>query len=59
MQILRTVYAEDLEAALAIYHGIGEACARLRARPLSGAGFAVIEARAAALADAARKAAKP
>lgn len=46
---------KDLEAALVIYRGVGEACARLRARHLSGAGFAVIEARAAALADAASK----
>lgn len=48
---------KDLEAALVIYSGVAEACARLRDRPLSGAGFAVIEARATALADAGRKAA--
>ncbi len=47
---------KDLDAALVIYRGVSEACARLRDRPLSGAGFAVIEARAATLADAARKA---
>lgn len=48
----------DIEAALLIYRGVRQACARLRERPLSGAGFAVIEARAQALADAAQKAAK-
>ncbi len=46
----------DIEAALVIYRGVREASARLRERPLSGAGFAVIEARAQALADAAQKA---
>lgn len=48
----------DLEAALVIYRGVRQACARLRERPLSGAGFSVIEARAQALADAAQKAAE-
>jgi hypothetical protein len=50
---------EDRVAALAIYEGIQEASARVRSRLLSGAGFAVIEARAATLRDAARKAAAP
>lgn len=44
----------DREAALLIYQGIREACARVRDRPLSGPGFAVIEARAAALESALR-----
>lgn len=48
----------DAEAALVIYLGVEEASARLRSRPLSGAGFAVIEARAASLKDSARKAAE-
>ncbi len=39
----------DREAALLIYQGVRAACARVRDRPLSGPGFAVIEARAAAL----------
>lgn len=47
----------DLDAALVIYRGVRQACARLRERPLSGSGFSVIEARAQALADAAQKAA--
>ncbi len=46
----------DIEAALVIYRGVRQACARLRERPLSGAGFSVIEARAQALADTAQKA---
>lgn len=45
----------DPEAALLVYDGIREACAQTRARPLAGGGFAVLEARAAALADAARR----
>jgi len=52
----RTEYQDrDVEAALVIYQGVRQACARLRGRPLSGAGFSVIEARAQALADGARK----
>jgi hypothetical protein len=45
----------DKDAALAIYRGVREACARVRSRWLSGPGFAVIEARAAALEQAALK----
>lgn len=45
----------DPEAALVIYRGVREACASVRGRPLSGAGFAVIEARAAALEQAAQQ----
>lgn len=48
----------DSETALAIYRGVREVCARVRARPLSGSGFAVVEARAAALEDAAARAAQ-
>ena len=48
----------DIEAALVIYRGVRQACARLRERPLSGTGFSVIEARAQALADAAQKTAQ-
>jgi hypothetical protein len=48
----------DPEAALAIYRGVREICGRVRARPLSGSGFAVIEARAAALEDATTRAAQ-
>ena len=44
----------DPEAALVIYQGVRGACARVRERALSGAGFAVIEARATALASAVR-----
>lgn len=44
----------DSEAALLIYRGIRAACARVRERPGSGAGFAVIEARAAAFESALR-----
>ena len=44
----------DREAALLIYQGIRAACARVRERPLSGAGFAVIEARALTLENALR-----
>lgn len=44
----------DSEAALLIYRGVRAACARVRERPGSGAGFAVIEARAAALESALR-----
>ncbi len=44
----------DGEAALLIYQGVRMSCARVRDRPLSGAGFAVIEARAAALESALR-----
>jgi hypothetical protein len=39
----------DQEPALVIYEGVRAACARVRERPLAGPGFAVIEARAAAL----------
>jgi hypothetical protein len=39
----------DREAASVIYEGVRAACARVRERPLAGPGFAVIEARAAAL----------
>jgi len=41
----------DQEAALLIYQGIRASCARMRSRPLLGEGFAVLEARAAALED--------
>jgi hypothetical protein len=44
----------DREAALLIYEGVRAACARVRDRPLAGAGFAVIEARALALESALR-----
>lgn len=44
----------DREAALLIYQGVRDACARVRDRPLSGPGFAVIEARASALERALR-----
>ena len=44
----------DRDAAIVIYQGVRNACARVRSRPLSGAGFAVIEARAQALENAAR-----
>jgi hypothetical protein len=44
----------DPEAALVIYQGVRATCARVRERALSGAGFAVIEARAMALAGAVR-----
>jgi len=44
----------DREAALLIYEGVRSACARVRDRPLAGAGFAVIEARAEALESALR-----
>ena len=55
----RTEHQErDIEAALVIYRGVRQACARLRERPLAGAGFSVIEARAQTLADAAQKAAQ-
>lgn len=49
----------DRESALALYDGIRDACARVRARPLAGSGFSVIEARAAALGASARRPAKP
>jgi len=45
----------DREAALVIYQGVKAACARVRSRALSGTGFAVIEARAAALESALRR----
>ncbi len=44
----------DSETALLIYRGVRDACARVRERPASGPGFAVIEARAAALESALR-----
>ncbi len=44
----------DPDAALIIYEGVRAACALVRHRPFSGPGFAVIEARAAALKDSAR-----
>ena len=44
----------DREAALLIYQGVRAGCARVREQPLSGAGFAVIEARASALESALR-----
>ena len=44
----------DSESALVIYQAVRASCARARSRPLAGAGFAVIEARAAALESAAR-----
>ncbi len=40
----------DQQAALIIYRGVQASCASVRSQFLSGAGFAVIEARAAALA---------
>lgn len=46
----------DPEAALVIYQGVAASCARVRSRLLAGPGFAVIEARAAALLDSARAA---
>ena len=49
----------DRESAVLIYRAVRAACERVRDRPLSGAGFAVIAARAAALEDAARTAASP
>jgi len=49
----------DRETAIALYDGIRDACARVRARPFAGSGFSVIEARAAALGDAARRPATP
>ncbi len=49
---------KDSEAALVIYQGVRSACEAVRERPLSGAGFSVIEARAKALEDAARRASK-
>ena len=39
----------DREAALVIYRGVRATCARVKDRLFSGAGFAVIEARAMAL----------
>ncbi len=51
----RTQYSDhDREAALLIYQGVRVACARVRDRPLAGPGFAVLEARAAALESALR-----
>jgi len=44
----------DSEAALLIYQEVRASCARVRERPLSGPGFAVIEARASALESALR-----
>jgi hypothetical protein len=44
----------DRESALLIYQGVRASCARAQARPLSGPGFAVIEARATALESALR-----
>jgi hypothetical protein len=44
----------DREAALLIYQGVQASCARVRDRPLSGPGFAVIEARASSLESALR-----
>jgi hypothetical protein len=46
----------DRETALLIYQGVRATCAAVRPRLFSGAGLSVIEARAAALEDAARKA---
>lgn len=43
------------DAALLIYESVAASCARVRARPFSGPGFAVIEARAAALASSAQR----
>jgi hypothetical protein len=45
----------DRETALIVYRGVRASCARVRSRLLSGAGFAVIEARAAALERAASR----
>ena len=45
----------DPEAALIIYQGVRASCVSVRSRPLSGAGFAVIESRAAVLEDSARR----
>lgn len=49
----------DRESALVVFDGIRDACSRVRSRALAGSGFSVIEARAAALADAARRSATP
>jgi hypothetical protein len=46
----------DVDAAVVIYQGVRAACAQIRNRPFAGAGFAVIEARAAALEAAAGRA---
>src|SRR5262245_27470175 len=47
---------KDRESALVIYQGVRAACERARSRPMGGSGLAVVEARAAALEDAARRA---
>lgn len=44
----------DRETAFLVFQGVRASCARVRDRPLSGPGFAVIEARAAALENALR-----
>lgn len=44
----------DREAARIVYQGVRTSCASVRSRLFSGAGFAVIEARAFALAESAR-----
>jgi hypothetical protein len=51
LDIGQRVEQQDLdgEAALVIYRGVRASCNRVRDRLFSGAGFAVIEARAAAL----------
>ena len=49
----------DRETALLIYRGVRASCTRLRSRLFSGPGFAVIEARAAALENSAREAPGP
>jgi len=46
----------DRETALVIYQGVRAACVSVQSHAVSGSGFAVVEARAAALQDAARKA---
>ena len=48
--------ASDRAAALVIYQGVRAACVAASGRAVTGSGFAVVEARAAALEDAARKA---
>ena len=55
----RTEHADkDREAALVIYEGVRAACEISRGRIIGGTGLAVIEARATALRDAARQAAR-
>jgi hypothetical protein len=46
----------DREAAILIYDGVRAACERARGRVIGGTGLAVVEGRAVALRDAARRA---